>query len=143
MVDIEGFPGYGVTRSGAVISIGGVCGKRKGDRILSHKIDKDGYSIVGLCNTEGRKHISVHRLVAMAYIGNPDNLPLVNHLDEDKSNNEYSNLEWCTTQHNTVYSQANRSWLYKGTEYTTQSVSALCKTLGVARSTFYRHACSI
>jgi hypothetical protein len=46
------------------------------------------------------KRISVHRLVAMLYIPNPDNLPEVNHKDGDKLNNNYWNLEWCTRLHN-------------------------------------------
>ena len=52
----------------------------------------------------GRKAImSVHRLVAMAFIPNPDNLPVVNHRDENPRNNHVDNLEWCTIQYNTNY----------------------------------------
>lgn len=144
MKAIEGYEGrYSITTTGDVISHGGGNGKIKADRTLSAKIDKDGYSEVGLCKDGTRKYLRVHRLVAAAYLPNPNNLPVVNHKDENPSNNEFTNLEWCTVQYNTVYSQVQRSWLYKGTQYTTNSVSNLCKELGIARSTFYRGACSI
>ena len=59
-----------------------------------------------LINDEGKriKH-PVHRLVAITYIPNPDNLPLVNHKDENKQNNNINNLEWVTVQQNTIYSE--------------------------------------
>lgn len=49
------------------------------------------------------KWFTVHRLVALHFIPNPDNLPIINHKDEDKSNNCIGNLEWCTTQYNNSY----------------------------------------
>lgn len=45
----------------------------------------------------------IHTLVAMAFIPNPNNLPCVNHIDENKSNNSLDNLEWCTWQYNNTY----------------------------------------
>lgn len=45
----------------------------------------------------------IHRLVAKAFVPNPDNLPEVNHIDEDKTNNHYTNLEWCTRDYNMQY----------------------------------------
>jgi hypothetical protein len=61
--------------------------------------------------SNGRYHIELkgkkyylHRLVALAFIPNPENLPEVNHIDEDPSNNKVSNLEWCDRQYNAAYS---------------------------------------
>lgn len=67
---------------------------------LKPKIDKDGYLVYGLMVNKQRMCISEHRLVALTYLENPHNLPQVNHIDGDKTNNHYSNLEWCTTQYN-------------------------------------------
>ena len=69
--------------------------------------DKDGYLHVNLwCECKMKSHM-VHRLVAGAFIPNPDNMPEVNHKDEDKQNNRADNLEWCNTRYNINY--GNRS----------------------------------
>lgn len=65
-----------------------------------------GYLFVILYKYGKGKREYVHRLVAMAFIPNPDNLPQVNHKDEVKSNNEVSNLEWCTCKYNNNYGTA-------------------------------------
>ena len=63
-----------------------------------------GYLIVELRNSGNRKTYSVHRLVAQAFIPNPDNLPEVNHRDLCKTNNCLLNLEWCSRKYNLEYS---------------------------------------
>lgn len=58
---------------------------------------------------EGKKKFFVHRLVAVAFIPNPNNLPLVNHKDLNKANNHISNLEWATVSENTQHYYDNRA----------------------------------
>lgn len=62
-----------------------------------------GYKVVGLTKDGTTKTTFVHRIVAEAFIPNPDNLPMVNHKDEDKTNNFVENLEWCTAAYNNTY----------------------------------------
>lgn len=71
-------------------------------QLISPKID-EGYYRVNLNKDGHQKMFKVHRLVAMAFIPNPDNLPVVNHKDENRLNNCVNNLEWCTQQYNSVY----------------------------------------
>ena len=65
------------------------------------------------------KRLLVHRLVAMAFIPNKDNLPQVNHKDENKGNNNVQNLEWCTARYNMTYGtgptrrRKSTEWFYK------------------------------
>lgn len=63
----------------------------------------NGYKFVALCKDGKKVMRSVHRLVAEAFIPNPEKLPEVNHRDEDKTNNNVENLEWCTSQYNNSY----------------------------------------
>lgn len=100
--EIEGYEGkYQVSNTGEVKSLnyrGG--GKTK---LLKQIPDKDGYKTIQLCKNGKIKSYKVHRLVAIAFIPNPDNLPIVNHKDEDPSNNNVNNLEWCTQKYNVNY----------------------------------------
>lgn len=68
---------------------------------------KQGYLYIGLCKDGKQKQFRLHRLVAEAFIPNPNNLPEVNHKDEDKTNNRADNLEWCTSKENTNYGSRN------------------------------------
>lgn len=72
-----------------------------GGRVLSTKNSKGDYlRIVLFRDKKTRKSISIHRLVAEHFIPNPYNLPQVNHIDGNRQNNKYDNLEWCTGKHN-------------------------------------------
>lgn len=70
-------------------------------------IDSDGYAIVTLRFNKKPKTCKVHRLVAKAFHDNTEGFPSVNHINEIKTDNRAVNLEWCTEQYNTEYSQAH------------------------------------
>ena len=64
----------------------------------------NGYFVVSLFDAHGMSHkVKIHRLVAEAFIPNPCGYPTINHKDEDKTNNNAGNLEWCTKAYNTAY----------------------------------------
>lgn len=76
--------------------------KHKG-KIKNIRLDKDGYYIATLNKQTKQQTVKIHRLVAEAFIPNPNNFPQVNHKDENKQNNCVDNLEWCTQQYNMCY----------------------------------------
>ena len=71
--------------------------------IIKQHMHSKGYKIVPLTRDGKTKNVFVHRIVAMAFLANPNKLPCVNHKDEDKTNNFAENLEWCTYQYNNAY----------------------------------------
>ena len=94
--DIEGYEGlYQVSNKGRVKSFHSGEGK-----IIKLGTHPQGYKLVVLSKRGQTKTCRVHRLVAQAFIPNPENLPVVNHKDENPSNNNVENLEWCTQKHN-------------------------------------------
>lgn len=105
---IEGYEGlYEVSNTGRVrsldmyVKIGyGNYRLHKGKVISLLKKGEYGYIQVNLCYNGKLYKKYVHRLVAQAFIPNPDNLPEVNHKDEDKTNNSVENLEWCDRKYN-------------------------------------------
>lgn len=85
-------------------------GRIKGNRgIKSLRIDKRGYLTVWLCKDSIQKNYKAHRLVALAFIPNPENKATVNHIDGNKQNNCVENLEWAT--HSENINHANRTGL--------------------------------
>jgi len=70
------------------------------ERILKQTKCKNGYYYVALCKDKKVKSIPVHRLIAITFLDNSNNLPCINHIDGNKSNNKISNLEFCTYSHN-------------------------------------------
>lgn len=100
--DIEGYEGlYQVSNLGNVKSLKN--NKTKKEKILKPFKTRKGYLQVILCKNKTIKRFSVHRLVANAFIENPNNYPCVNHKDECGTNNVVENLEWCTYKYNTNY----------------------------------------
>lgn len=93
---IEGFGGaYEVSNIGRVRNVNG--------KILSTREVRGGYLRVSLSFKGKTYQRSVHRLVAYAFIPNPNGHPQINHKDEDKKNNVADNLEWCTAKYNSNY----------------------------------------
>lgn len=72
-------------------------------KILKPIMTNKGYYRVVLSVCDVRKQYNIHRLVAMAFVPNPNNYPCVNHKDETRTNNNANNLEWCTYKYNTNY----------------------------------------
>lgn len=97
---------YQVSNLGRVRSLDRVDSSRhkRNGRMLKIRVDTSGYLSVRLYKNKEAKDFLVHRLVATAFLDNPNNLPQVNHIDECKSNNCVDNLEWCDNQYNTQYS---------------------------------------
>jgi hypothetical protein len=77
-------------------------------RTLKQKTDKGGYKRVTLWKSRAGKQFLVHRLVCMAFHPNPDNLPDVNHIDGNPSNNSAENLEWITPKGNLIHAYENK-----------------------------------
>lgn len=75
---------------------------------LSQKVNKHGYAEVNLWRNNTGTTRAVHRLVAEAFMPNPNYYPQVNHKDENKLNNNADNLEWCTAKYNSNYGTGNR-----------------------------------
>lgn len=98
--DIVGYEGYyEISNLGNVRST-----SYKGTRILKPSITKRGYLNVILCVNQRKEHKLVHRLVAEAFLENPNNFKTVNHKDENKLNNTVENLEWLSQENNNRYS---------------------------------------
>lgn len=94
---IEGYEDYFVSDQGNVYS-------NKFNKMKKLKLQQiGGYLKVILCNKGNKKQMAVHRLVAQAFVLNPENKPCVNHLDGNKQNNNVDNLEWCTQEENIQY----------------------------------------
>ena len=96
IADYEGI--YQVSNLGRVKSLGN--NKSRQEKILKLQLHRTGYLLVKLCKEGKKRNYKVHRLVAQAFIPNPDNKSQVNHRDENKSNNKVENLEWMTCKEN-------------------------------------------
>lgn len=106
--DIKGYEGlYMISSYGRIKSLGN--DKNRKEKILKPYPNDKGYLHTMLSKDGKTKNISIHRLVAETFIPNPDNLPQVNHKDEDKTNCVVSNLEWCSAEYNCNYGTRNQS----------------------------------
>ena len=106
--DIKGYEGfYQVSDCGRIKSLERDVYRQNGtfhhhlkEKILVPILDKDGYQYVNLSKNGKRKVMTIHRLVAMAFLPNPENKSQINHKNEIKTNNVVENLEWCTASYN-------------------------------------------
>lgn len=94
---VTDYPNYYVSDDGKVYST-----KRGHMKELKSWKHRDGYKVIELRHN-GKRICFVHRLVAKAFLDNPNNYPCINHKDEDKQNNRVSNLEWCDHSYNNNY----------------------------------------
>lgn len=87
----------------------GYVGYRKlNSKLLKPTVNKWGYRTLSLRKDNKYTAVRINRLVAQAFIPNPDNLPCVNHKDENKLNDAANNLEWCTYKYNNNYGDRNK-----------------------------------
>lgn len=97
--DIDGYEGlYQVSNLGRIKSFHP---RYKSERILKLHAYTNGYLFIGLHKNNTTKQVMIHRLVANAFCPNPNNLPVVMHLDDNNQNNVYTNLQWGTQKDNT------------------------------------------
>lgn len=159
--DIKGFEGlYKIGSDGTVISLPKQhCSGRNGSgishraqRILHGSRDKDGYRVIGL-SKDGRVYAKkIHRLVAEAFLDNPENKKEVNHKDLDKANNTADNLEWVSHSENQKHAYANgrlnhiaigrtiHAYNARTGEFlwTCESIKLACRTYGLDERTISR-----
>ena len=113
--DIQGYEGlYQISNLGRVKSLARYkknnLGSKSliGETILKQAKSNRGYLRIHLCKNAHKKAFSVHRLVADAFVPNPNNFTEVNHKDENKENNYADNLEWCDSNYNINYGTHNK-----------------------------------
>lgn len=139
--DVPGYEGlYQVSSLGRLKRVF----KNGKDRLLSGKQDKDGYIQVIVSRNQSKKYCRLHRLVAEAFIQNPEGKPVVNHKDKNVQNNAADNLEWATVSENTrhgyytgrnVHKRAVVQYT-KSMEYVTcwDSIEEAAQTLEITRN---------
>lgn len=135
---IPGFPAYEASCTGQIRSIERKdrIGRRRRPTILQQFFDsRRFYLCVNLWNDGEQKTMRVHRLIALAFLPNPNGLPEVNHKDENKTNNCVSNLEWCDHQYNNSYGSK------RGKMVGERNISAKYSQ-DVARFVFENHLCN-
>lgn len=94
--EIPKYDDYLISNFGRVYS-------KKTNKFIKFWANNKGYCTVALCQSGKKKNYLVHRLIAEVFIPNPNNLPMINHKDENPLNNNISNLEWCTAKYNCNY----------------------------------------
>lgn len=102
--DVIGYEGYyQVSNLGRIRSLMHRGSKRKKPYIMHPHVQKNGYAYACLSKDKIPRVVRFHRIVASAFIPNPNKFPYINHIDENKTNNRADNLEWCTAKYNSNY----------------------------------------
>lgn len=116
--DVIGYEGkYEVSNKGRVRSLYDNFGIQRETPLVLSQMNrghppKNYYKAVGLYKEGKQTQHSVHRLVALSFIDNPYNYPLINHKDENTFNNSVENLEWCSRQYNQEYSLSKKTYSF-------------------------------
>lgn len=133
---ITGYPNYEISNCGRVRSL-----ERKirylhsvtreehfrlyESKLLKQQLTKFGYYFVQPYNDNGSKNKTIHRLVAIEFVENPHNFNVVNHIDGNKKNNRFDNLEWCTDAYNHEHAQ-REGLLAKGSRVASAKLNERC-----------------
>lgn len=118
---IQDFENYSVSSCGRVFNQ---------TKEMTLQVNIDGYYVINLINGKGNFHKRVNRLVAEAFLENPDNLPIVHHKDHDKMNNDVGNLEWATSRQNAIYSVEFQPDKHKGNaDLKKETVIQICELI--------------
>ena len=133
--DVKGYEGiYQVSNLGRVRSLDRMAGRNRlyKGRVIMERTHNTGYKFVRLCRNNKFEQPSIHRLVAEAFIPNPNNKPTVNHIDENKGNNIVTNLEWATYKENCNHGTRNiRAHINRDEKKVGEKVRQTRKKLGM------------
>jgi len=144
--DIIGYEGlYQISNKGRVRSLDHIAIHRgypykKRGKVLSVRRNTKGYHQYRLYKNGISWYPKVYRLVAEHFLDNPNNLPQVHHLDEDKDNNSVENLEWCTGVYNIQQSIPKQYQLKspEGTLITVRNLAAFCREVGLTAANLHK-----
>lgn len=120
-VGVEGFPGYYISKEGVVLGVKG--------SPLTQSLNVDGYPVVYMRKDGKNCCKRVHRLLATAFIPNPNNYPVVNHKDGNKENYSLENLEWCTIQENVVHARDVLKVMKGNRTFSEDQIHPVCQLL--------------